>query len=135
LAIAFDLQSLMSGCTPDQSAPVEDELLLVSSSSDWTQAHLASPVAPEGQGTMATCPDEVQFQWTLRRNVGWQWLDMKPPPPPLPLWAFDPDGMSDTMTSTSGKKSLPSTNQAGSMKTMSERGALWNLKKEEEKSR
>ena len=100
-AIAFDLQSLMSGCRPAHSAPVCAPLPASAS----TQAHRARPVAPYGHGTMATCPAAVQFQCTLRRKVGWQWFAMKPPllswPPKVSL------GMSETMTSTSGMDPAP----------------------------
>ncbi len=55
---------------------------------------------------MDTWPAAVQFQWTLRLNVGWQWNDMKPSGAVAAVEAGEPVEMSDTITSTSGRKLL-----------------------------
>ncbi len=107
------------------------------SSSSTTASRFCLPVAPCGQGTMATCPLLVQFQWMFLARIGWQKSAPPPAPPPATPPAPPPatppggdagwtvgagwkgkeeeeeeeeeSGMSDTTTSTSDRDSSATT--------------------------
>ena len=54
---------------PDQEAALDAE-------SAWTQAHLANPVDPGGQGWMETSPILVHDQLSPRDDKGGQWSSL-----------------------------------------------------------